>query len=284
MFDEKLSSHNTMRVGGTVSAWYMPGSPEELVQVTDYLRDAGERTVVSGNGSNVLMPDGNLEAVVISLSGDWFTRKVFEGDIVSVGAGEKLSSLISECCARGLSGMEGLVGIPGTVGGALLMNAAYRSAISAPLLRVRVLDGKGRIRWLERDELVFGYRRSSFEKDDILIEAVFRLKEVPLADIRERLREYFLEKLNSQPMDEKTLGCVFKNPRGSSLKSAQMIDMAGLKGLRCGGAVVSLKHANFIVNTGNATARDVKLLISEIQDKVRATFSVELEPEIEIID
>ncbi|MCK4852053.1 MAG: hypothetical protein KAS86_02955, partial [Candidatus Omnitrophica bacterium] len=140
------------------------------------------------------------------------------------------------------------------------------------------------IRCAERKELVFGYRTSSFSTDQIIIEALFELREMPLSDLRERIKDLFMEKLRSQPLDRKTLGCIFKNPAKSGYKSAELIDMAGMKGTRHGGAVISQKHANFIVNSGNATSGDVKALIREIQDRVRTDFSVDLVPEIEIIE
>jgi len=282
-FDERLAAHSTMFVGGSVSAWYVPATPEELQETVVFLRDAGVWTFVIGNGSNVLMPDGPLDAVAINLGSDYFTHKKFEGSEVTVGAGEKLDSFISLCCARGLSGLEGLVGIPGTVGGALVMNAGYKSPISNCLVRVKLIDGKGNIRNLEKRDISFGYRRSSFNKEDIIIEAVFGLKEMPLSDLREKMQGFFLEKLRSQPLDQKTLGCIFKNPEKSKYKSAELIEMAGMKGARCGNAVISQRHSNFIVNSGNASAKDVKTLIREVQDKVRADFSIDLIPEIEVL-
>lgn len=283
IFDEQLSWHSAISTGGKAAAWYEPLSPAELRETLPLLRDAGVRTIVIGNGSNVLMPDEKLEAVVISLSSDCFTHKRFKGDQLTVGAGEKLSALMSLCCARGLSGLEGLVGIPGTVGGALVTNASYKSTISDCLLRVKVIDRKGNVRHREREDLTFGYRKSSFDEGEIIIEAVFKLKGAAVLDLGKRLKDFFLEKIGSQPLDEKTLGCIFKNPKSSKYRSAELIEMAGMKGRRRGGAVVSEKHANFIVNSGRATSADIKTLIREIKDKVRQDFSVELAPEIEIL-
>jgi len=282
-FDERLAGHSTMFIGGSVSAWYVPATPEELRETVVLLHDAGVRTFVIGNGSNVLMPDGHMDAVAINLASEYFTHKKFDGCEVSVGAGEKLAPFISLCCARGLSGLEGLVGIPGTIGGALVMNAGYKSAISNCLVRVKFIDDKGNIRNLEKRGISFGYRRSSFNKEDIIIEAVFGLKEMPLSELREKMQGFFLEKLRSQPLDQKTLGCIFKNPKNSKYKSAELIEKAGMKDAGCGGAVISQKHANFIVNSGNASAKEVKTLIREVRDKVRTDFSIDLVPEIEVL-
>ena len=263
--------------------WYVPSSPEELQEAVGLLGDAGVRTIVIGRGSNVLIPDEGLEAVVINLSGDLFRQTVFEGTTVHVGAGANLGSFISDCCARGLTGLEGLAGIPATVGGALRINAACRTAISERLLRVLVLDAAGETKWIEKNDLRFGYRLTSFDRGWIILRAVFQLEEGLPADAQGKLKNYFIEKIKKQPLDKKSLGCVFKNPAHTEYAGGELIDKAGMKGYRRGAAQVSRKHANFIINTGGASFADVIGLMEDIRDKVREKFSIELEPEIEIL-
>jgi UDP-N-acetylmuramate dehydrogenase len=284
LYDEMLSSHSTIFIGGEVFAWYKPSCSEELAEVGLMLRENGARVITIGNGSNTLMPEEGLDAIMVSLEDENFSHVGFEEDgHVTVGAGKKLSSFISDCSSRGFSGIEGLVGIPGTVGGSLFVNAGYKTAISDRLLRVKIIDIFGHVRTMEKSEITFGYRKASFNQDTVITEAVFCLKKAPLEDIRKRMETYFLEKLNSQPLEQQTLGCVFKNPSAGEKSSAQLIDMAGMKNRRAGGAVVSSKHANFIINESGATSRDVKELISVVRDAVKTKFGMELELEIEIL-
>ncbi|MGD2279078.1 MAG: UDP-N-acetylmuramate dehydrogenase [Candidatus Omnitrophota bacterium] len=284
LFGEKLSGHSTISIGGNALAWVVPSNLEALRQVRLLLKEAGASWIVMGNGSNVLLPDEGLKAVVINLSSGYFAREEFKGKSVLAGAGLNLNMFISDCCREGLSGLEGLVGIPASVGGALATNASYRSSISDRLEKVRVLDENLQPKWIKRDDIRFGYRSSSFSEQETIVEAVFSLVGADPKDLCEKLKAGFAEKMGSQPLDKKTLGCVFKNPANIEYKSGQLIDMAGMKGARRGDAQVSEKHANFIVNLGSATSRDVRALIDDVRDKVREKFNIELETEIEIID
>ncbi len=278
-----LAMRTTIGVGGLAEAWYEPASPEELRDAKKLLADHGVSSIVIGKGSNVLFSDDGLEGVVVSLSRAPFCEKKIDGCMLTAGGGAALGGVIFECCNSGLGGMEGLVGIPGTVGGALKMNAGYRSCISDCLERVLVMDEGGAMRWLEKKEISFGYRYSSFGDKDVMLQAVFRLKAASGHVLMEILKANFREKLEKQPLDKKTLGSVFKNPATSTYKAAQMIDAVGFKGRRHGGALVSEKHANFIENAGKATAWDVVSLVNDIKSAVRDKFSVELETEIQIL-
>ncbi len=283
MFDHPLHEHSTISIGGRASAWYMPASPEELREAVVLLADSGVRTIVVGRGSNVLIPDKGLDAVVINLSADLFREITFRGRAVTAGAGAGLGELISGACAHGLTGLEGLVGIPASVGGALSVNASYRTAISERLSRALFLSAAGETKWIEKENLEFGYRRSSFDRKGIILQAVFQLDEELPARAQERLKTYFAEKIKKQPLGERSLGCVFKNPGQRKYASGELIDRVGMKGYRRGAAQVSRKHANFIINTGGATSADVIGLMDDIRDKVRKKFLIELEPEIEIL-
>lgn len=278
-----LSERTTIGIGGLAEVWYEPASPEELRDAKKLLLDHEVPSVVIGKGSNVLFPDDGLSAVTVSLSAAPFCERKIDGTTLIAGAGAPLGGVIFECCNSGLGGMEGLVGIPGTIGGALRMNAGYRACISDCLEKALVMDEIGAMRWLEKKDLSFGYRYSSFGEKDVILQAVFRLKRASGHVLMEVLKSNFREKLEKQPLDKKTLGSVFKNPEASTYKSAQMIDAVGLKGRRRGGAVVSEKHANFIENSGGATAKDVISLMDDMKSAVREKFSVELETEIKIL-
>jgi len=284
IFAEPLARHSTMGVGGTARVWYRPVSTEELSKVYRILSGAGERVIVVGGGSNTLFPDGVLNAVVVDLSGGNFNGLRFEKCRVTADAGMKLGTLVGICCARGLSGMQGLIGIPGTLGGAISVNAGYRSTISDKLVKVKLLGSDGNVRYESRDNIEFGYRRSSLSEKDIVLEAVFDLTKETPGKLKEEVKALFLEKARSQPLGEKTLGCVFKNPAEAILTGGQMIDSSGFKGLRVGGAVVSEKHANFIVNSGGATSGDVREVMRMVRDGVKKKFGIDLEPEIRMID
>lgn len=281
MFDEDLSSHSTIAIGGKTKVWFEPSSIESLREAMFLLRSSDITPAIIGNGSNVLMPDRGLEAA-INLNNGFFVKKEFEGRKVLAGAGVNLSGLISDCCQKGLSGLEGLVGIPATVGGALVTNASYRSVIGDFLESVRVLDEKGTAKWIKKEDVGFDYRSSSFKRGEVIVEAVFNLTEMSPEDLKQKLKANFCEKKHGQPLTEKTLGCIFKNPENCEHKSGELIEMSGMKGAQKGDAQVSEMHANFIVNRGNATASDVLSLIEEIKKKVNEKFKIKLELEIEI--
>lgn len=280
-FRENLAKHSSINIGGLAGAWYEPRDKDELCKVIRILRDNGVRHCTLGKGTNVLLPDGDVDIVFINLAGKVFTDKTFDGLYVTAGAGEKLSALIKEAAIRDLAGLEGLIGIPGTVGGALFMNSGYLAEISDFLVRTKVIDEKGEIITLDKSDIKFRYRGSTFKKEWVIIEAVFKLYNGKKEDILKKIKANFDKKIRTQPLDEKTLGCVFKNP-GKALFAGELIEKSGLKNLSVGDARISEKHANFIVNTGKATARDVLTLIEIIQHKVKSDFSVKLEPEIKI--
>lgn len=273
---------STVQIGGRAAALVKAKSLRDLEDVVKLTAESGVEHKVIGKGSNVLFPGGTLDKVLILLSGDDFQNVRFDGVTVRSGAGMPLGELISECAANGLAGMEGLIGIPGTVGGAVFMNASYQCAVADILTGVVVLDRGLSVRTINRDEMDMSYRYSSL-RDKVIIEAAFKLRKDDPADILARMKQSFAEKMGKQPIGERTLGCVFRNPEKGSSPSGALIDKAGLKGLAVGGARVSEKHANFIVNTGGATSDDFLELMSLVRRKVREEFDVELQPEIEVL-
>jgi UDP-N-acetylmuramate dehydrogenase len=283
MFDVDLSEKNTIRVGGRGFAWYEPDTIESLVAVLGYLESNGISWKVIGAGSNVLFPEKMSGEVYISLRGKNFSGINIEGNMIHAGAGTLLSSLVSVSAGHGLSGFESLVGIPGSVGGAIKTNASYKNTISDILEKVLVLDGQERVKWVEKQYIRFEYRKCILPQDGIILEALFRLTEDASEKIKSLIRENFMLKMEKQPLARKTLGCTFKNPRQTGLSAGQLIDRAGLKGYASGDAIVSDKHANFIINSGKATVKNVKDVINTVLSNVEEEFGVCLEPEIEVL-
>ncbi|MFC1644291.1 UDP-N-acetylmuramate dehydrogenase [Candidatus Omnitrophota bacterium] len=283
VFDHPLCDHSTISIGGKAAAWYVPFLLDGLCRTKTFLDDSGIRTIPMGNGSNILIPDEGLDAVVVNLSGAIFKEIKIEGNTAVAGAGANLGTLMSNCCTKGLAGLEGLIGIPATVGGALVTNAAYRSAISERLSRVLVLSEGAKVEWVEKKDIQFGYRFSSIDRGKIILQAVFQLDKANPDELKKKLKHYFFEKMEKQPLTRKTLGCIFKNPTEEKHPSGRLIEEVSMKGYRSGAAEVSEKHANFIINTGGASSRDVTNLMDEIRVKVRDKFSIELETEIEVL-
>ena len=237
-------------------------------------------TLILGNGSNVLISDQGFEGIVIRLKGE-FCVYTFSEDIVKTGAGVPLGGLIQKCLERKLSGLEYLNGIPGTIGGALISNAGTNQHwIGDMVVDVDVLSDMGHVQVLKKEDLKFYYRGSSLE-NRIILASTLCLKKAQKNDILNTINEITNHRLKSQPLDEWNAGSIFKNPPGQSV--GKLIEKAGLKGLKFGGAKVSEKHANFIVNVGDAKSSDVRSLIGMIKNKVKEMFNINLELEIKII-
>ena len=287
LLDEPLARHTTFRVGGPVRLLARPRSESALCALLDRLRDSGIPFVVLGGGSNVLALDGPREMAVIQLH--LACSKLRSGQrskgqtIVYAGAGTKLQELIRYCIENGLEGLESLSGIPGTVGGALVMNAGTPSgAISDNLLQVDLVDRDGKRRSIRREELTPGYRTMGIAKDCIVLGACFKLGSCPGEIVKERVERVLQNRRRTQPLRYPSAGSVFKNPEGQF--AGALIEKAGLKGYRIGDAEVSRKHANWIVNRGSACARDIVCLIEKIENEIFGTFGVRLEREIRILE
>jgi UDP-N-acetylmuramate dehydrogenase len=275
---EPLTRHTSLGVGGCVDLVRIHDT-QRLPELTEFLarREASWRFL--GGGSNLLVVDEDLNEVVLLLARD-SGRLEFQGNRVEVPAVTNLGTTVMECAKRNLGGMEGLVGVPGTVGGALRMNAgAYGTQIGDVVRALQVFRGSsGRIETLLHGKVRFEYRHTSFGPDDILLSATLELPERDYADILEKIKQYNQKRRASQPINEKSAGCIFKNPPG--LSTGKMIDELGMKGMRVGGAVVSERHANFIVNRHQATASDIFRLMDLIRERVRGAFGAELEEEV----
>lgn len=278
--DLPLASLTWFRVGGLAQYVVTPRSFDELQVVVRFCHEQQIPVRVLGGGSNVLIRDEGVSGVILRLTHDAFSQVSIDGTTVRAGSGVVLSHLISETVKAGLAGLETLVGIPGTVGGALRGNAGGRSGdIGQWVSAVTVLTSAGERFTRREDELSFAYRQSSVN-ELVILEGEFQLHADTPDEISHRMRKLWIMKKASQPLASQSAGCVFKNPRG--LSAGALIEQAGLKGTRSGGAEVSDRHANFIVTHPGATAADVLRLIDLIKSRVSEQFGVDLEPEIQV--
>ena len=279
--NEPLSRHCSFRIGGPCAAMLFPSSAEEIAGIAELLRSVGERPFLMGNGTNLLFPDEGLDRVVIRL-GDGFSAIKKEGEhTLSAECGVTLSRLASHAASLGLAGLEFAHGIPGTLGGAVSMNAgAYGGEMRDVVRRVTYLDPALVLR--ETEDAGLSYRHSRFsDTEDIILSASVVLADDDPAAIQERMRALLEKRRASQPLDMPSAGSTFKRPVGGY--AAALIDQAGLKGFSLGGAQVSEKHAGFVINRGGATQSDVLRLMEHIQAEVMRVSGISLEPEVKII-
>lgn len=279
--DEAMSRHTSFRVGGPARRMAFPVTKEQLVILTGLAQECDARVVVIGNGTNLLAADEGLDALVINTSELCEIRKIDEVTL-EADAGVSLARLATFACGEGLSGLEFAHGIPGTLGGAVCMNAgAYDGEMKQVLLSATALYEDG-IRTLSAEELELSYRHSVFSHTDaIVLSARVGLVKGDETQIRDKMRELMERRKKSQPLEYPSAGSTFKRPVGYF--AGTLIDQAGLKGTRVGGAEVSEKHAGFVINRGGATCRDVEELIAKVQSVIREKNGVELEPEVKIV-
>lgn len=278
--DEPLAPLTWLKVGGPAQYFFTPRSVEELEQVVQWCTEEDLPVRLLGGGSNVLVRDEGVPGAVIQLTGEAFAEISVDGTIVRAGGGALLSNVVSQSVAAKLAGLETLVGIPGTVGGALHGNAGGRNGDIGQFVKsVTVLTAKGERFTRTEDELSFSYRRSSINELCIL-SAEFQLTEEDPVEIDRRMRTVWIMKKAGQPFSFQSAGCIFKNPRG--LSAGALIEQAGLKGTRVGNCEVSDRHANFIVTREGATSADVLRLIDLIQSQIHDAHGIQLELEIEV--
>jgi len=275
-----LSSYTWYGLGGKAEYLITPRTVEQLKDVAQRCDDNSLPVRVLGLGSNLLISDEGVKGVVVKLEGEHFSQTEFDGTTVTTWAGANLSKLVLDCVRQGLGGLEALAGIPGSVGGAIKMNAGGNFGdIGASVQSVTLMDGQGNLFEKAKPELVFDYRSANITAPFIL-NAKMDLTESDPEQLLRTIKEIWIYKKNSQPLNTKNAGCVFKNPRGMS--AGALIDRAGLKALQVGGAQVSEKHANFIIAQQGCTSADVKKLIGVIIGRVREEFDVDLELELEM--
>ena len=280
--DYPLAKRTWYGLGGAADYFIRPKTVKQLKEVVRRCTNNNIRIYAMGFGSNLLISDEGLRGAVIKLEAEQFAQMEFDGEEVTAWAGAELSKLVLTCVEKGLSGIEALTGIPGSVGGAVKMNAGGNFGdFGSSVETVTLMDSDGNVFEKSKPELVFDYRRTNITAKFIL-SARLKLNESDSEQIMRTVKEIWIYKKNNQPLNTKNSGCIFKNPQGGS--AGALIDRAGLKGLRVGGAVVSEKHANFIIAEKECTSNDVMKLIETIKEKVKEQFDVELELEVEIWD
>ena len=279
--NEPMSRHCSFRIGGACDAMLLPSSIEDIEAVCALLAECGEKPFLMGNGTNLLVADAPLHRIVLRMGEEFSRVDPVNGTALRAESGATLSRLALFAAARGLAGLEFAHGIPGTLGGAVSMNAgAYGGEMKDVVTSVTYLDEDLSVR--ETDDAGFSYRRSRFSDTDcIVLGAKISLHEDDPDAIRERMRSLAERRRSSQPLDMPSAGSTFKRPAGGY--AAALIDEAGLKGYTVGGAQVSEKHAGFVVNRGGACFDDVLRLIEHIQSEVYRVSGIELEPEVKII-
>jgi UDP-N-acetylmuramate dehydrogenase len=279
---KRFAELTSLRVGGAIDWVLFPTTEEQAAALIHELEEHDIAWRPLGSGSNVLADDGEHHYVIVSLK-ELKTDPSFDGNRVSVSAGYSLPRLCIDAARHGLSGIEGLNGIPGTVGGALWMNAgAYGQEIGTVVETVRVARS-GRVVEIPGSEVKWNYRHASFREGELLLGATLLLHPDTTEEIAERMERAKTQRMATQPHGARSAGCFFKNAPGSSVGTGKMIDDLGMKGTRCGGAVVSPKHANFIVTEGeDAKAADALALAEEIRERVKRERGIDLEYEVEL--
>jgi UDP-N-acetylmuramate dehydrogenase len=278
--NEPLAMHTWFQLGGPAEYFAEPETVDQLTALVQRCYQEGIDVRVLGQGSNLLVNDKGVPGLVIHLSAPAFGVIRIDGRSIAVGGGALLGRVVTTTVHRGLAGLETLIGIPGTVGGALHGNAgSHGSNIGQWTFQATVINASGEVSERGGDELVFNYRQSSLDELAI-IEARCELEEDDPHQLAQRMQKHWIVKKASQPMGHQSAGCVFKNPRG--VGAGKLIDTAGLKGTRIGGAVVSDRHANFIIAEPECTSQDVLRLIELVRSQVRDRMGVDLELELEI--
>ena len=281
--DEPMAKHTSFRIGGAAKRMVFPRTAEQVVILSGFLQELGVKPLIIGNGTNLLVSDEGLDTVVINMAGEFASvGKTGETELTAT-AGISLARLALFAWQEGLTGLEFAHGIPGSLGGAICMNAgAYGGEMKEVLREVTVLYPDG-IRTLSADELDLSYRHSVFsdDPDAVVLSAKVALQHGDKDAIKARMDELMTKRRASQPLEFPSAGSTFKRPTG--YYAGTLIEGCGLKGCRVGGAEVSAKHAGFVINTGNATCADVLALIEKVQKTVFDTHGVMLEPEVKII-
>lgn len=282
MIQEPMSKHTSFRVGGPADFYVIPQNTQAIKALIKTCREANIPYFVMGNGSNLLVRDSGFRGVIIQIS-NRLSAVRFEGEKVYAEAGVLLSKLSKKVLDASLEGFEFASGIPGTLGGAIYMNAgAYGGEMKDVLGAVYVIDSLGNEFRIDKDELELGYRKSVLQNRELFaLSACLRLKKGNQEEIKNKMNELTVQRTTKQPLDMPSAGSTFRRPEGHF--AGKLIMDAGLRGYSVGGAQVSEKHCGFVVNKGDATAADILQLIEHIQREVKASFGVELHPEVRII-
>ena len=282
LFNEPMKEHTSFKIGGPADVMIIPDSEGRIVEAVKFCRENNIKYFIMGNGTNLLVKDGGIRGVVIKIA-NGFNRIDIDGTRVVCQSGALLSTVANRLLKESLTGFEFASGIPGTIGGAITMNAgAYGGEMKDIVLKVRALDQNNKIVELTKDDMDFRYRGSRVVDEGLVVLAAeFQLEKGEYSKIEERMKDLTHQRTSKQPLEFPSGGSTFKRPEG--YYAGKLIDDAGLRGIRYGDAQVSEKHCGFIVNTGKATFHDVYMLIQTVQKIVHDKFGVLLEPEIKII-
>lgn len=282
LFNVPMSEHTSFRIGGPADVMAFPQDEGDLKDLVAFAESKGFQFHVLGAGTNLLVRDGGVRGIVVNMSEGFRDISWLDDGKAIVGAGVKLPELVAQSRDRGLSGLEFAVNIPGTVGGAVIMNAgAYGGEMAEVVEGIEVIGRKGQKGFIPRSELNFSYRKADLPKGAIVTRAHMRFGKRDPEEIKERMAEFREKRKASSAVSSPNAGSIFKNPEGKI--AGRLIEEAGLKGERSGGAMVSESHANYIVNTGRAKAKDVLALMALIRDRVFSLKGIVLEPEIKVI-
>lgn len=281
LMNESLKKHTTYGIGGPADLMIFPKSKQDLIKVIEIINENKIQLTILGSGSNVLVSDNGIRGAVISLKNSLKKIEV-DDNILYAECGTMLGKIVKHAVKNNLIGLENLNGVPGTLGGALIMNAgAWGGEISENLIHVEVINSKSEIQKIQKKDLNFSYRQSSFNKDDILLSAKFNLKKADKDIIKENFIEAQSGRKKSQPLNKRSAGSLFKNPKNNS--AGKLLDEAGLKGYSVGDAKISEKHANFFINDGDATSKDMLMLIKKAHKEVKDKFNVNLSLEVKLM-
>jgi len=281
LYDEPMSRHTSYKIGGPADVMVCPRSVGGIQAALRVAREHRVPVFILGGGSNLLVRDGGLRGLVLNLYGTLKELRA-QGEEVTAGGGAKVTALVNFCARRGLAGLEPMAGVPGSVGGAVKGNAgAFGATISDHLAAVRLLEVAGEERVLSRETLHFAYRQSSLTEGEVVLSATFGLRRADPTALQEKVARILEERKAKQPVEWRSAGSVFKNPPGDF--AGRLIEACGLKGTREGGAAISERHANVIVNSGNARAEDVLALMRRMREAVREKFGITLSPEVELL-
>lgn len=274
-----MSKHTTFRIGGEADCFVEIENMEQLINIRRYLRLVEQPCLIIGNGSNLLVSDRGYDGVVLQI-GSRMQEIQVQGDKMIVQAGALMSKVAAAACEHGLTGFEFASGIPGTMGGGVIMNAgAYDGEISQVVTQVKAVDREGNVLELDNATMEFGYRTSAIKNQPFtVVEVTLQLSEGEQEAIRSRMEELAAKRRQKQPLEYPSAGSTFKRPEG--YYAGELIMKSGLRGCQIGGARVSDKHCGFIINTGKATCEDVLDLIAHVQERVKACFGVDLETEV----
>lgn len=280
--DEPMRRHTSFHIGGPAKRLACPENGEQLVLLMHLAQACGARPLVIGNGTNLLVPDTGLDRLVVDTSAAMHALCLEEDGAIHAAAGVSLARLADFACKQGLAGLEFAHGIPGTLGGAVCMNAgAYGGEIAQVIVSARVLTPEG-VRTVSKEELSLGYRSSAVMQNDwVVLEATFELAPGSLDEIKATMADLAARRREKQPLQYPSCGSFFKRPVG--YYAGALIEQAGLKGYRVGDAQVSEMHAGFVINRGHATSSEIYRLMQDVQRRVQAQFGVTLEPEVRLI-